>query len=89
MSISIALALFFICWWIALLALLPFRMGAEPPPPGSDPFAEAVGAPSNPNLKKKFILAAIISAFVVGALYAALAFELISLGEIRPALDRT
>ncbi len=88
MSVSIAIGLFFIVWWIVLFALLPFKMGEQQAPPGSDPFAEAAGAPSSPRLARKFILAAAISALIVGALYAAFAFDLISIGDIPASVER-
>ncbi len=82
MSISLAIALYAICWWIVLFAILPLRMGAKPEAPGSDPFAEAVGAPSAPKLKLKFLVTTIVSAAIVGALYAAFNFELIRLDSL-------
>ena len=86
MSISLTIALYAICWWIVLFAILPLRLGAETRP-GSDPFAEAAGAPSAPKLKLKFLITTIASALIVGAIYAAFSFELIrldSLPSIRP-----
>ena len=82
MSISVAIALYAICWWIVLFAILPLRMGAKPAPPGSDPFAEAVGAPSAPKLKLKFLVTTIVSAGIVGALYAAFYYELVQLDSL-------
>jgi predicted secreted protein len=79
MSVSLTIALYLIVWWIVLFTLLPFKMGAPPERTGSDPFAEAAGAPSSPKLKTKFLLATVISALIVGALYAAFALELIAL----------
>ncbi len=83
MSIALAIALYTICWWIVLFAILPLRMGAEPTAPGSDPFAEAVGAPSTPKLKLKFLVTTIVSAVIVGAIYAAFNYELIPLDSLR------
>jgi len=80
MSISLAIALYAICWWIVLFAILP--LGAESAPPGSDPFAEAVGAPSSPRLKLKFLVTTIVSAVIVGAVYAAFTYELIRLDDL-------
>jgi len=81
-SISLALALYAICWWIVLFVILPFRMGEKPAPPGSDPFAEAVGAPSAPRLKLKFLLTTIVSAAITGAIYAAFNLGLIRLDSL-------
>jgi len=84
-SISLAIALYAICWWIVLFAILPLRMGAKPAPLGSDPFAEAVGAPSAPKLKLKFLVTTIVSAAIAGAAYAAFYYELIRLDSL-PAI---
>ena len=83
MSIPLAIALYAICWWIVLFAILPFKMGAKPMPPGSDPFAEAAGAPSTPKLKLKFLVTTIVSAVIVGAIYAAFTTGLIRLDSLR------
>ena len=82
MSIPLAIAIYAICWWIVLFAILPLKLGARPAPPGSDPLAEAVGAPSAPKLKLKFLLTTIVSAVIVGALYAAFNYELIRLHSL-------
>jgi predicted secreted protein len=79
MSASLTIAIYLVVWWIALFAVLPFRFG-EPEAPGADPFADAAGAPSNPRLKLKFILATVVSGVIVGALYAAVALGLFALG---------
>ncbi len=82
MSIALAVAIYAICWWIVLFAILPLKMGAKPSPPGSDPFAEAAGAPSTPKLKLKFLVTTIISAAIVGAIYAAFDYGLIRLDSL-------
>ncbi len=83
MSITLAIAIYAICWWIVLFAILPLKMGAKPAPPGSDPLAEAVGAPSAPKLKIKFLVTTIVSAVIVGAIYAAFTYGLIHLDSLR------
>ncbi len=88
MSITLAIALYAICWWIVLFAILPLKLGAKPPPPGSDPFAEAVGAPSDPKLKLKFSLTTLISAVIVGAFYAAAAYKLIGIDSLISSLQK-
>lgn len=72
MSLSLGIAIYVICWWIVLFAVLPLRMGAKPMPPVSDPFAEAAGAPSTPKMKLKFIVTTIIAAAIVSVLYGVL-----------------
>jgi predicted secreted protein len=84
MSEGLTIALYLIVWWIVLFAVLPFRFGAPELQPGSDPFAEAAGAPSTPRLKLKFMLTTVISALIVGALYAVLNLDLIALAPPPP-----
>ncbi len=82
MSTSLTIALYVLCWWIVLFVILPLRMGTEPPPPGNDPFADAVGAPSAPRLKLKFLVTTIISAVIVAAIYAVFSYDLIRLDSL-------
>ncbi len=83
MSIALAIAIYAICWWIVLFAVLPLKMGAKPMPPRSDPFAEASGAPSTPKLKLKFLVTTIVSAVIAGAICAAFTYGLIGLDSLR------
>ena len=82
MSISLTIALYAICWWIVLFTILPLKLGAQPAPPGNDPFAEAAGAPSTPRLKLKFLVTTVISAVIVGAIYAAFSYRLFRLDAL-------
>ena len=55
-------AIYFVCWWTVLFAVLPLGMnqeGQEKPTDGAQ-----WGAPANPNLKKKFITTTWVSAIV-------------------------
>lgn len=55
-------AIYFVCWWTVLFAVLPLGMnqeGQEKPTDGAQ-----WGAPANPNLKKKFITTSWVSAIV-------------------------
>lgn len=55
-------AIYIVCWWTVLFAVLPLGMnqeGQEKPTDGAQ-----WGAPANPNLKKKFITTTWVSAIV-------------------------
>ncbi len=55
-------AIYIVCWWTVLFAVLPLGMnqeGREKPTDGAQ-----WGAPANPNLKKKFITTTWVSAIV-------------------------
>ncbi len=70
MSITTAIAVFFLIWWVTLFAVLPFGIrnrdeaGAdeEPVTPGTDP-----GAPVHFSLGRKLLWTTLVS----GAIYAA------------------
>ena len=55
-------AIYFVCWWTVLFAVLPIGMNQqaqEKPTDGSQ-----WGAPANPHLKKKFITTTWVAAIV-------------------------
>jgi predicted secreted protein len=74
MSISLAIAIYFICWWIVLFAILPLRIGPQPPESTRDPIADASGAPYAPNLARKFLITTIVSMAVFAVIYVLIAF---------------
>ena len=85
MSVSLALAIYFITWWIVLFAILPLRFGREEHSDQPDRFAEASGAPSTPRLGLKFLITTIVAAVVFAAIYAVIAYKLIALDELTMA----
>jgi predicted secreted protein len=82
MSFSLALAIYFICWWIVLFAVLPLRLGAPPPDGKKDVFSEASGAPQNPAMGRKFALTTLVSAGIFALIYAVFAFEMVKLDSL-------
>jgi predicted secreted protein len=74
MSASLAFAIYFICWWVVLFAVLPLKIGPQAPEGQPDPFADASGAPHAPNIGRKFLLTTLISAVIFAVVYAV--FEL-------------
>lgn len=65
MSITTALATYFVVWWIILFAVLPFGVRSQAEEgevsPGTDP-----GAPAIPHLWAKLLWTTIVSAVVFG-----------------------
>ena len=55
-------AIYLVCWWTVLFAVLPLGMNQRDQPPPTD--GGQWGAPANPNLKRKFITTTWISALV-------------------------
>ncbi len=82
MSTPIALAVYFICWWIVLFAVLPLRIGRQPSESERDPFADATGAPRAPHMGMKFLITTVVSAVIFAALYAILALQLVTLDTL-------
>ena len=82
MSTSLALAIFFICWWIVLFAILPLRIGPQPPEDARDAHADAAGAPYAPNLARKFLITTIVSLVLFAAIYVLIAFRLVTLDNL-------
>jgi predicted secreted protein len=79
MSTSLALAIYFICWWVVLLAILPLKIGPQPPEGERDALADAAGAPYAPNIGRKFLLTTLVSTAIFAVIYAIFAFQLITL----------
>ena len=82
MSLSLGFAIYFICWWIVLLGVLPLRIGPQPKEGARDPIAEASGAPLAPNIGLKFLVTTAVSIVIFAAIYAVIAFRLIPLDDI-------
>jgi predicted secreted protein len=82
MSTSLAIAIYFICWWIVLFAILPLRIGPQPPEGVRDPHADAAGAPYAPNLARKFLITTIVSLGLFAAIYVLIAYQLVRLDSL-------
>ncbi|WP_396593407.1 DUF1467 family protein [Brevundimonas sp. R86498] len=64
-------AIYIVCWWVVLFAVLPLGTSAETHEPPTD--GSQWGAPKTPNLKKKFFtttwVALILWAGVMGLVF--------------------
>jgi predicted secreted protein len=73
-SLSTALAIYFIIWWMVLFAVLPWGVRSQEESgsitPGTDP-----GAPSIANLKQKLVWTTLISGLVFGLCAVAYSFR--------------
>jgi predicted secreted protein len=75
MSVSIALGVYFICWWLAFFIVLPIgvrtleRDAVEP--------GMADSAPIEPFLWRKVLGATILSAIIFAIVYAVIVYRLI------------
>ena len=75
-------AVYIVCWWTTLFALLPLGMnqGARDRPTGG----AAWGAPETPNMKRKLITTTWVSALVWLVIMAVLYTGVLTLPELAP-----
>jgi predicted secreted protein len=80
MSITNALAVYFLVWWLVLFAVLPWGIRSQTEhgeiSPGSDP-----GAPAIPRLWFKLLWTTLVSGLVYGLLYVVYVNRLITLQD--------
>jgi predicted secreted protein len=80
-SISTALAVYFVIWWIVLFMVLPFGIRSQHEggevEPGTDP-----GAPVLPNLKRKALWTTVGATVVFFAWYYAYVNRLVTLDQL-------
>ena len=81
MSITTALAIYFIIWWIVLFAVLPWGVHSQHEggdmAPGTDP-----GAPTLPRLRLKLIWTTIVATIVFVAFFVVYSYRLITLDQL-------
>ena len=75
-------AIYIVCWWVVLFAILPLGMnqGARDRPTGGADW----GAPEVPNLKRKFITTTWVSALVWAVIMGVLYTGVLTLPELAP-----
>jgi predicted secreted protein len=80
-SVTTALAVYFIIWWVVLFAVLPFGVTSQANSgevaPGTDP-----GAPALPRLLAKLAWTTVISAAVYAVLHVVYVYRLLTLDDI-------
>lgn len=78
MSIVSAIIVYILAWWMCLFCILPWGLSFdENKDPGHMP-----GAPSIPNIKKKFMITTGVAFIVLGLVYALLEMELINFYDV-------
>lgn len=80
MNIASGLAIYFICWWITLLSVLPIGVRTQGEAgevvPGS-----AESAPVNPYIRRKLILTSILSFLPWGIIIAVMEYNIFSFDD--------
>jgi predicted secreted protein len=81
MSVTTAIAIYFLIWWLTLFAVLPFGVRSQHEGgdmvPGSDP-----GAPIVPRLLWKLFWTTIVSGVIFGILYVVYVNKLITFDDM-------
>ncbi len=81
MSLTTALAIYFLIWWVVLFAVLPFGVRSQHESgeviAGTDP-----GAPAMPRLRNKLIWTTGVATVVFGLFYAVYVTQIVSLDDL-------
>ena len=80
MSVTTAIAIYFLIWWVTLFAVLPFGVrpqGEGDRTPGSDP-----GAPGTPRIFMKLVWTTIVSGVIFALCYWVYVNRLITLEDL-------
>ncbi len=86
MNLVFALAIFFVCWWIILFAVLPFGVTTQQEAGDVVP-GTAESAPVAPKLMAKFVVTTIAAAVLFALIYWLLEGGVVTLDDI-PFLPR-
>lgn len=74
MSVVSAIIVYILAWWMSLFCILPWGLSYDDnKEPGHMP-----GAPSIPNLKKKFMITTCVAFVILGLVYALMEMEIIN-----------
>ena len=81
MSLTTALAIYFLIWWVTLFAVLPFGVRSQVESgdvvTGSDP-----GAPSSPRLRNKLLWTTLVASVVFALFLAAYVTRIVTLDDL-------
>ena len=81
MTLTTALAIYFVVWWTVLFAVLPWGIRSQLESgevvPGSDP-----GAPALPKLRSKLVWTTVVATITFAAIYAVYVYRLIALEDL-------
>ena len=81
MSLTSAIAIYFIIWWLVLFAVLPWGVRSQQESgtvePGTDP-----GAPAIPKLRQKLVWTTIASMVIFAAWFVITSYRLITLDDL-------
>lgn len=68
MNLVFGIAIYFVCWWVILFAILPFGVKTQEEAGDVSP-GTAESAPVTPNLLPKLVATTVVTTIVFGAIY--------------------
>jgi predicted secreted protein len=81
MTVTTALAVFFLIWWVVLFAVLPWGVRSQHEagemPPGTDP-----GAPTNFRLGRKLLWTTLVAGLIYAACYVIYVEHLVTIDSL-------
>lgn len=86
MSLAFAIAIYIVCWWVVLFAILPIGLKTQEEAGRVEP-GTPESAPARTNLVWKLIATTILAGFMFAGVYAVLELEVIDLDAV-PLLPR-
>lgn len=86
MNLALALALYALCWWVVLFAILPIGVRAQHEEGEVSP-GTAESAPVAPQIVLKMLATTLISGVIFAILYTVVAYGIITIDDI-PFLPR-
>ncbi|MCG8560798.1 MAG: DUF1467 family protein [Hyphomicrobiales bacterium] len=81
MSIALAVAIYVICWWVILFAILPIGVRTQQEAGSVEP-GTAESAPVSARLRAKLVATSVIAAIVFVLIYVLLVYKPIGLNDI-------
>jgi predicted secreted protein len=80
-SLTTAIAIYFLIWWVVLFAVLPFGVRSQRESgdvaPGTDP-----GAPAVPHLKRKLLWTTLVAGLVFALFYLVYSYRLVTIDDL-------
>ncbi len=89
MDLPLALATYFICWWLALFMVLPIGVRSQDEEgsvvPGTEP-----GAPGQPHIWKKLAATTVLGGVLFGVVFLVVTTDIINIEDIPflPSFDK-
>jgi len=80
MNLVSGIAIYFVCWWITLLSVLPFGTRTQDEEGEITPGTVA-SAPENPHLARKFLITTILAFLPWGLMFAIMEYNIVSFDD--------